>query len=344
MGPILLRANLDLKKPEIKKFLILKDVYKDLKKYDLAVEACQFAARMKPDDLELSGQLKDLSALDTMYKGNYTESKGFRGSMVNQEKQDELLGAERDVRSQIFLDQRIAAAEKDYEANPNEPGKLSKLVESLTTTEQMEHENRAIELLQEWYEKTKQYRFRRNIGIINMKIWNRMDRAKRDELKLNPNDPKLKEEYDHFLKDKLEFELSEYQQWAENYPTDLTYRFEWAKRLFHLGRYEDSIPAFQQAANDPKHRAEAAIFLGRAFYEAEYNEEAAQTLETAINEYPARNDEKSKELFYWRGRAREGMGDIEAALKDFSQVAQWEFGYRDVTTRVKKLREEQKRR
>jgi hypothetical protein len=344
MGPILLRANLESAKPDIKKFLVLKDVYRDLKKYDLAVEACHFAARMKPEDLELSGELKNLSAMETMHKGNYADSQGFRGSMANRDEQDKLLGAERDVKSQTFLDKRIAEAEAQYKADPNEPGKLSRLVEALVGTEQMEHENRAIELLQEWYERTKQYRFRKNIGVINMKIWNRMRRAREEEAKLKPNDAKVQEDYKNFLKDKWEFELGEYAQWAENYPTDMSIRFEWAKRLFELGRYNEAIPALQQSANDPKNRSESAILLGRAFYEAGYFDEASQVLETGINEYTNRNDEKSKQLFYWRGRALEEMNEIEAALKHYSQVAQWQFGYEDVNQRVKKLREDRNKR
>jgi tetratricopeptide (TPR) repeat protein len=146
------------------------------------------------------------------------------------------------------------------------------------------------------------------------------------------------------MRDKLEFELNEYRDWAENYPTDLTFRFEMAKRLFALGRYDEAIPEFQLATNDPKHRAESSIWLGKSFYEAGFYEEAAQILESSINEYVGRNDEKSKLLFYWRGRALEAMNDIEAALKHFSQVAQWQFGYEDVQTRIKKLREEQRNR
>ena len=123
-----------------------------------------------------------------------------------------------------------------------------------------------------------------------------------------------------------------------------TIRPIWAKRLFELGRFDEAIPAFQQSANDPKHRAEAAIYLGRSFYEAGFPDEASQVLETAINEYTNRNDEKSKQLFYWRGRALEEMNEIEAALKHYSQVAQWQFGYEDVNQRVKKLREDRNKR
>ena len=32
------------------------------------------------------------------------------------------------------------------------------------------------------------------------------------------------------------------------------------------------------------------------------------------------------------------VGDIEPALKAYSQIAQWDFGYKDVQTRIKELR------
>ena len=38
----------------------------------LAVEACSYAARMKPNDMELTGELKNLSAMETMDRGNYS--------------------------------------------------------------------------------------------------------------------------------------------------------------------------------------------------------------------------------------------------------------------------------
>jgi tetratricopeptide (TPR) repeat protein len=343
IGPILLRANIDSSKPDLKKYLVLKDVYKDLKKYDRAVEACQYAAQMKPNDMELTGELKDLSAMETMWRGNYQKGE-FRESMQNRKQQEELLEDERDYKSASILERRISEAEADYAANQNEPGKLTKVIDALLATEQPDHENRAIELLQEAYDRTKQYRYRQNIGRINMKIWNRMERSRREEAKANPNDEKIQEEFKHFIHDKLEFELSELRDWTENYPTDLSFRFHAAQRLFQLGRYDEAIPEFQQAANDPKYRAEASIWLGKSFYEAGFYDEAAQVLESSINEYVGRNDEKSKQLFYWRGRALEAMGEMEAALKHYSQVAQWQFSYEDCQQRIKKLREEQRNR
>jgi tetratricopeptide (TPR) repeat protein len=341
LGPIFEEANASQgKKAEFQKFIVLRDVYKDLQQWALAVRACQYACQLKPEDMDLGSELKRLSVMETMRKGNYTSNEGFRGSVRDKDLQQKLMDSERDVKSAGFMDRKIADAEAQYMADPNETGKMLKFVEALVSTEQMEHENRAIEILQEWYDKTKQFRFRRNIGQVNMKMWGRMVRAKREELKAAPTNEALKKEFEQLRHDQLEFELKEYEEWAENYPTEMLLRFEQAKRLFLLKRYDEAIPVLQQAANDPKLRTDAYIWLGKAFYEAGFPDEAAQILESAINEYSMRNDDRSKDMFYWRARSLEQIGDGDAALKLYSQLAQWQFNYLDAQGRIKRLREE----
>ena len=67
-------------------------------------------------------------------------------------------------------------------------------------------------------------------------------------------------------------------------------------------------------------------------------DEATETLRAVIDEYVNTGDAKSKEMYYWYARGLETQGDRQTALKAFSQVAQWDFNYRDVQARVKNLR------
>jgi tetratricopeptide (TPR) repeat protein len=137
---------------------------------------------------------------------------------------------------------------------------------------------------------------------------------------------------------RAEEELSEYTLWSENYPTDMGFRFEAAQRLFLLERFAESIPIFQVARNDPKYRILAGIFLGRAFLAAGYVDEATDTLKGCIDEYPIKGDARSKDLYYWYARSLEQRGEGPQALRNYSQVAQWDFNYRDVQARIQKLR------
>jgi tetratricopeptide (TPR) repeat protein len=303
-----------------------------------AVEAIEMASAMKPEDMDLSTERKNLAAKQTMYEGNYVAGGSFRDSVRDRAKQEELLRQDMDVRTVDMMQQVIQGAEREYNADPNEPGKLMKLVEALVKTEDSEHENRAIELLQQWYDRTKQFRFRLNIGKVRIGQMTRMLRSLKAEVQANPGDATAKETYEQFEKELWTEELNEFQLWAENYPTETGYRYQAATRMFKLHRYDEAIPLLQQVRMDPKYKFDAAIALGRSFYEAGFIEEAADTLHGVIEEYQIKGDSKSKEMNYWYARALEQKGDMQAALKAYSQTAQMDFNYRDVQVRIKKLR------
>lgn len=340
LGPILQKANAESIKPppEFNKFIILKDIYKDLKQWKLATDACQHAVRLHPDDMDLQTEMKNLGAQHTMDEGRYGKAGSFRNSMRDSDRQAKLIEEDKDVRSLDSLTRASKEAQAVYEADPDDPAKFIRLIESLERTETPEFENQAIELLQQMYEKTKQFRFRQRIGRINMKQLARMERTKRAALLANPNDEALRKDYSDFKTEQAGYELKEYQVWSENYPTEAPLRYEIAVRLFLLHRYNDAIPVFQQSRADPKLKTDSAIFLARSFYESGFIDEAAETLDGLINEYQLRGDNRSKEMHYWRARALEDKKQNDPALKLYSQVAQWDFNYRDVQARIKRLR------
>lgn len=338
MGPIFLKANADSAKPDFHKFVVLKDVYRSLKQWKLATEACHYAASMRPDDMDLQAELKNLGAQQTMEAGRYGEAGSFRESVVDAEGQQRLLEQDKGVLSEDILRRNIREAQAEYDADPNEPGKLMRLVDALIKTEQVEFENQAIELLESWFQKTRQFRFRGAAGQIKMKQLARMERSMRAEVAQNPGDEDLKRSYQQFLQEKAEEELKEYQLASEAYPTDLGLKYNVALRLFELQRYDEAIPRFQEALSDPKVRTDATVYLGRAFLEAGFLDEAVDTLKSAIESYQLRGDQRSKDMHYWFGRALEAAGDVTQASKNYSQVAQWDFNYKDVQTRIRALR------
>jgi len=156
---------------------------------------------------------------------------------------------------------------------------------------------------------------------------------------VDPDDRKEKEkQYVEAKKKQFEFELSEYSLWAENYPTDLAIRYEMGKRQFGLRQFDDAISSLQSARNDPSHRTDATVLLGRAFFEAGFLEEADETLSTIIKDHPNREGDKFKDMLYWSGRVLEARSKMEEAKKRYSQLFQLDSSYRDVSARLKKLR------
>lgn len=163
-------------------------------------------------------------------------------------------------------------------------------------------------------------------------------RSEVERSKNDPNYPELTQQFKEFTAEKAKTELEEYRLILEHYPTDSNARFQVASRLFLLGDFQEAIPALQQSRSDPKHRVVGSMLLGQAFLNAGFVDEAIDTLKGVIEEYPGRGDERSIQMFYWYARALEEKKDREPAIKAYSQVAQWNFNYRDVQARIKKLR------
>jgi len=339
IGPILLRANKDSGKGEsFDKYILLKNAYKMLERYKEATEAAQFAAAMRPDDMDLGKELKDLASWQTMAAGKYGSAKSFRESVRDMDKQHRLMEGDTDVRTADMMSRQIAEAEAEWQAEPNEPGKIGKLVDLLVKLEQPESDQRAIEILEAAFENSRQYRFKFRIGQIRISQLARQERNLRQAVAQNPGDESIKREYNDFAKERAEQELQIYQEAAENYPTDSGLRYNVAVRMFQLGHHNDAIPIFQQARSDPKYRTDASVALGRSFLDAGFVDEAVDTFRELIEGYELKGDAKSVMMTYWYGRALEQKGDVQAALKAYSQVAQWNFNYLDVQARIKRLR------
>jgi tetratricopeptide (TPR) repeat protein len=352
IGPIFQKANADSKKPDFHKFIVLKDVYKSMavatatppriraELLKRATNACHFAAKMKPDEMDLQTELKNLGALHTQVEGNYDQMGSFRDSIKDRDEQELLQAQDSGVQAMGVMGKLITEAQSQYANDPNEPGKLLKLVDVLEKTEDPKFEGQAIELLSEWHQKTKSFRYRKRIGEINMRQWRRMEQSQKEYLALpeNKDDAQAKTDFDAFQKDKNEFELAEYQLWAENYPTDMSLRFQAARRLFELGRWDEAIPLLQQSEADAKYKMRARVLLGRAFFEAKFLDEAVDTLDGLIKEYQSGDEDLMKGMRYWAARAHEERGDYEAAIKLYSAIVRMEFNYKDVQGRIRKLR------
>ncbi len=338
VGPILLRANADSGKPDFSKYVALKDAYIRLRRWLPATEAAQKALQLRPDDMNLQQEVKNLGAQQTMTAGGYEKGGNFRDSVRDMDKQRQLMTEDTDVRSLDVLTQQILIARGELAKDPNEPGKIAKLVDALAKTEDTQYENEAIEVLDEAFKKTKSFRFRLRLGQLKMAQLKRMQRSLLDQYRKNPADAELKKTYIEFVKEKTEEELKEYTLASEAYPTDITYKYEIATRLFDLHRYPDAIPLLQHAVQDPKMRTDATIMLGRAFLEAEYLDEAVDTLKNLTEAYQLTGDTKAKEIWYWYGRALEQRTDNPDAIKCYSRVTMWDFKYRDVQERIKRLR------
>jgi len=286
-----------------------------------AVEALSRLQALKPQDLDIATDLRDVAGKVTILKGKYQSAESFRDSVHDSEAQKELHDKERAVQSDESLDKLIASARQRCEANPLDKATITELVNLLCRREQTKEETQAIGILLKAFEQTDEYPFKMRADEIRMRQLNRQGHQI-----VASGDAKAAREH---LKDQLRYELKVYRDRAERYPTDMRVRYQYGQRLFRAGRFDDAIPVLQEARNDPKTRGFCNLYIARCFFEKGYHSQAIDTLQEAIQAHEPPDDELGKQLNYRLGRAYEADGRTEDALKTYGQLIQWDYNYRN---------------
>jgi len=345
MGEILGDAAAREDKPSPPRFVLLREVYEELgdrcaettpplaiEALDRAVTALSRLQALKPQDLSISTELRDVAGKLTILKGQYSSAESFKDSIQDSQTQAELHDKDRIVQSDQRMDELIARAKERYDAEPTSQPAISALVDLLCRRENEEEETRAIGILVKAYQGTNEYRYKMRADDIHIRQLNRRARQI-----ASPGDAEAaKKHYRHQLK----FELAVFKERTHQYPTDMRIRYQYGQRLFKAGRFDEAIPVLQEARSDPKTRYQCALYIGRCFFQKGYAAQAAETFREAIDTYEMPNDEMGRELHYWLGRSYESEGRLDDALKTYGQIIQWAYNYRDgdVRKRIDRLR------
>jgi tetratricopeptide (TPR) repeat protein len=340
MADMLFDANMRSGKPAFQTYIFLRDIYTRLETYPRALQACQLAQQLKPDEDSLADVLRDLSAQATMQQGKYEDGSDFRDSIKNRDAQEKLQSQEQTVRSGAVLKDAIVQARAEYQAQPDAHDKIEKLVKALCDTENTESENEAIEILEKSYVRLKQFSYKQRSGEISMKQMRRKIRQLQEAIKKNPQDKELDEQLNQASSQASQAELDHYKLCVENYPTDKRLKYEYGKCLLHGKKFDEAIPMFQEARNDPRHKIPALNAIGQCFFYKQWYPDAVESFQQAFDLLDNKEDALGKELLYNLGRAYEADGQTEKALNCYRRVAQIDFNYRDARSRVDSLRKQ----
>jgi tetratricopeptide (TPR) repeat protein len=150
---------------------------------------------------------------------------------------------------------------------------------------------------------------------------------------LNPFDAEHAAQVEKIKTEKTAFQMAECQKRAEKYPTDLAIRFELGQLYFQAGKIGEAIAEFQKAQANPNKRLAAMSLLAQCFAKRGMNDSAVRTLQNAIKEKPAFDEEK-KDLIYHLGCVFEKMGKKAEAIEQFLIIYESDVTYRDVGAKV----------
>ena len=329
-------------KPSLSTYLLLKDVYRELEMYTKAISVCQKASELKPSDTALKEEIKDLSARMTMQKGNYGKPNGsFRDSIKDKDKQEKVYTANKAVVSDDVKMHAVQEARKSYEQDPSNQIRVLKFAMAMNDLGTEEGYDGAINLLQAAYQKTGEFAYKRREGELRIKKLKSDVRKARIAVKDNPSDGHVKNQFAVEMDLLNKAELEHYRLCVEQYPTELSLKYDYALCLIKNKRYDEAIPLLQEAQRDPSRKLQAMDETGLCFFLKGWYADAIDIFESALSLCQVQDDQVAKDIRYNLARSCEEDGQTAKALEIYRKLAQLDFGYKDVSQRVNKLRSAQ---
>jgi tetratricopeptide (TPR) repeat protein len=335
---LVFQTNNASNKPSAQTYILLKDSYAALGQFDKAVAACQRASKLRPEDGALADEFKNLSAELTMSKGKYDQEGDFRKAIKDREGQEKLHAQAGVIKTQDYRVTAVEDARKKMAQNPDIPANIFSMADALAGVDTDQGENDAIALLESTYKAKQDYSYKQRSGEIRMRQLRRKIREAKDCLEKKPDDANIKAAFGQLSKQLNDVELEHYRLAVKNYPTNLAPKYEYAVRLLRNKQYNEAIPLFQEAQKDPRRKIASMSKIGYCFFMKGWLADAIDVFINAIETYEIKDDATGKELRYNLARAYEEKGDADKALDIYRKIAQADFGYKDVSQRVDRLR------
>lgn len=327
-------------KPNRRVYMRIIDAMEKIEAFDLALQAAQRSLMLREDE-NLRARIKDLTAQRYTKESSQGEGEGFQKNIKNKDEQERIQAELDTTGSQT--DKLIAAMREQYDENPEDMDRLQKLVDALVRAESIEQEQEAISLLLKAHDQTGQYRYKVKAGDVKLRQINRALRQLSERAKAG--DEAAKAKLQDGLKKRLGFELKEFGERAQNYPTDLKLKFELGKRQFQAGQFDDAIGNFQEATREPKSRSAAHLFLARCFVNKSWMDEAMSTLEKGLEKHAEPDDAVGKEMRYELmsvklqiAKEKRDAELAEQAQDLASELLQTDINYKDIREKMDEVR------
>jgi tetratricopeptide (TPR) repeat protein len=290
-----------------------------------AVALWELVRKAAPGDPEAAQKIKDLSAHETILRGQYGDfgsngssdslRAGGPGAAAASPPADPVALEVAALRARLRADPTDAAAYLELAQVHRRAGQLDLAHQALT--EGLAAGSSSFDLIVELTDLEIEP-FRRNLAITEQRLHDR------------PDDPELRKIRLHLRKEVNTRELELYRKKADRFPTELSYRYEAGVRLLRAGQLDEAIAALQAARDDPRFRWQAPFYLGHCFKARGNNKLALRSFEEALAGLPDVEFARRKEVLFELARCHAEAGDLPRAVEVGTELAHLDFAYKNI--------------
>jgi tetratricopeptide (TPR) repeat protein len=316
-------------------------LYEARGQFNQAMALWDLVRKADPKDQEAQKKHKDLAANATIAKGKYEEvihgqaqspsaSQAFLAASGETAQEHPALGkTEPSIPAMSDRVSREAQAlQVKLQNNPTNPNSYLHLASLYRRAEQFEKARQALEEglgpTGNHFELTMELAdleiepFRRNLAMTEVK------------LAQDAQDPRLHEIRNQLFKEVQTRELDYFRRKAERFPTESTYKFEVGVRLLKIGQTDEAIRELQALRNDPRHQGKVLVYLGFCFRARNNWRLAQRNFEEALKHLSPAEDNFRKEILFQLALGHAETGDYQLAVDMACELANLDFGYKDI--------------
>jgi tetratricopeptide (TPR) repeat protein len=307
-------------------------VYEKRGNFAQAIVLWELVRRADPTDVEAQRKAKDLAASDTIARGGYADA--ITSKPVEETKAEaQAQTATEEMRACAYpatdrVTREAAPLLAKLEADPTSGMLYLQLAGVYRRAEQFDearailaqgldatgnHFELAVELADLEIES-----FRRNLVLTDQKL---------EEV---PDSEELRKIRMRLVKEINSRELELYRQKAERYPAELGHRFELGVRLLRVGQLDEAIRTLQSVRGEPRYQWKALLYLGYCFKNRKNWRLAQRNFEDALQNLPANEEGMRKELLFELAQGCAESGDLSKAVELGYELANLDYGYRDI--------------
>lgn len=323
---------------DLKMLRFLGRAYKMKEDFENAIKCFQKIQKEKPGDIEAKEEIKNLAASQSMSEKWGREEKFT--DKVRDEKTALEFSRDRVIRTAEDLENAILAMKDQLAREPKDVRLMMKMGDLLNQKSDYDEAKRYYEMVLSV--DANNYHARVKIADLDIARLEKAVEATKTRCESSPKDPEARRAYDKARKEKLIYEIREYERRAKAQPTDLVLRYKLGMLYFEGGVLDKAIANFQRAKSDPKLRNRVQIILGRAFIKKSQPDMALTQLTELIDGRMVMDEDK-KNALYFRSEALCVLNKYTEARKDLEMIYLEDIGFRNVAQKIKELDDMMKR-
>jgi tetratricopeptide (TPR) repeat protein len=308
-------------------------LYEQRGNFTQAIALWNLVRKADPRDLEAQHKAKDLAASATIARGRYEEAiaRNTGPEAVADEtapEQEAMAQTQPTMPGEERVAREVAPLRARIQAEPTNPNLYLQLAGVYRKADLLEQARAA---LQEGLDPSGNH-FEVALALADLDIeLFRRDLALTDEkLRRQPHDAELLHIRARLLKEINSRELDLFRQKADRFPTEMGHHFELGLRLLRAGQVDESIRELQSARSDPRWRGKALVYLGYCFKNRNNWRLAQRNFEDALQNLTVGDEALRKEIMFELAQGYAQAGDLNRAIEQGYELANLDFGFRDI--------------